>query len=258
MTISCGLNEAKTAGVPSLQGRMKSIKSQNFYEILGVSRYASPEEIRRAYEICKNTFTDDSLATYSLFSDDENHEIFALISRAFETLANPKLRREYDTFLSNLEGESGGSSAEEEALVAGAMGMQTAGGSPPPRAKSPAPVMPPAQPAPQAAEPTTGPTLVPKAAPDPRLEKFIQSVSAFNGPILRKIRTLRGISLEDLAQFTKIRKTYLECLEEENFTLLPAPIYIKGFIIIVSNALELPSQKVAEDYMAQYRLKNRN
>ena len=237
---------------------MKSIKSQNFYEILGVTRYASPEEIRRAYEICKNTFTDDSLATYSLFSDDENHEIFALISRAFETLANPKLRREYDTFLTNLEGESAGSSAGEEALVAGAMGMQPAGGSLPPGRGSPAREPPPGPSAAPDAKTTTGSSLAPKAVPDPRLEKFIQSVTAFNGPILRKIRTLRGISLEDLAQFTKIRKTYLECLEEENFALLPAPIYVKGFIIIVSNALELPSRKVADDYMAQYQRKNRD
>ena len=44
---------------------MKPLKSQNFYEILGIPRHSSQEDIRRAFEICKQTYGSDSLATCS-------------------------------------------------------------------------------------------------------------------------------------------------------------------------------------------------
>lgn len=232
---------------------MKSIKSQNYYEVIGVSRYASPEEIRRAYEICKTTFKEDSLATYSLFSDDENQEIFAVISRAYETLVNPKLRREYDTFLSNLEGKSvSASGVEEENLVAGVIGRELNGGV---QSVARVPTQELSKVTPSSAQKPPQPETPPpeKSAADARLEEFIQSVTEFNGRTLRKVRTLRGVSVEDLAELTKIRKTYLEYLEEESFEFLPAPVYIKGFIIIIANALGLPANKVADDYMTLFR-----
>ncbi len=79
---------------------MKSIKSQDYYEILGVSRRASQEDIRGAYDLCKHTYQDDSLATYSLFSEEESKEMLSLMSQAYEILHDPSSRREYDSYLS--------------------------------------------------------------------------------------------------------------------------------------------------------------
>jgi cytoskeletal protein RodZ len=64
---------------------------------------------------------------------------------------------------------------------------------------------------------------------------------------------MRGLSREQIAERTKIRKTYIEYLEEEQFTFLPAPVYVKGFVAMIAGMLQLPAQRVAEDYMAYYR-----
>jgi len=54
---------------------IKGIKDQTYYEVLEVSPTATPKEIQRAYEQAKETFDVDSLAIYSLFSEEEVKEI---------------------------------------------------------------------------------------------------------------------------------------------------------------------------------------
>ncbi len=230
---------------------MKSLKSQNYYEILSVSRGASSEDIRKSYDISKQTFQENSLATYSLFTDDENQEILALISRAYETLLNAELRREYDSFLDGLEREgAAGGDSRPRTLSRSAPPPQ-----PPGRVKSAAPSKPPSTPPPREArnEPAAdGRQPAPELKPD-AVEEYISSVSCFTGPVLQKIREMRGYSVEDIAERTKIRKTYIEYLECEQFTFLPAHVYVKGFITLIAGMLNLPAQRVANDYMNYYR-----
>ena len=114
---------------------------------------------------------------------------------------------------------------------------------------------------PDGAEPEPAP---PPSAPDPpekirnrdALEKFLESVTIFNGPVLKKIRELHGLTLENIAEMTKIRRTYLKYLEEEDFTFLPAEIYVKGFVSLVAKVLDLPPDRVSSDYMDTYFKKN--
>ena len=103
---------------------MKPLKSQDYYEILGIARQSSQEDIRRAFEICKHTYQDDSLATYSLFSEQETREIFSLITQAYETLGNSGSRREYDSYLSRKEGNRGTDRTEGERMVASMVGVK--------------------------------------------------------------------------------------------------------------------------------------
>lgn len=50
------------------------------------------------------------------------------------------------------------------------------------------------------------------------------------GETLRRARTSRQISLEDAERVTRIPRKYLEALELENFGILPAPVYARGFL----------------------------
>jgi DnaJ-class molecular chaperone len=54
---------------------LKGIKDQTYYEVLEVAHTATAKEIQRAYEQARETFTVDSLAIYSLFSETEVKEI---------------------------------------------------------------------------------------------------------------------------------------------------------------------------------------
>ena len=270
---------------------MKTLKSQNYYEILGVPRTAASDEIRKAYEIAKHTYQSNSLATYSLFSDQENQEILSLISRAYETLFNRQTRTEYDHLLESIGGDLSPltdrrptgrdsvrmteSSAPQQMVQLGqsspgagaTISSLTLGASPPP-AEPVTPVpgpssAPPGSPAAPAkavkkAAPAKAPEE-PRAKPNPANEKavedFLRGLELIDGKAIRRVRQLRGISVDDIAQQTKIRKAYIQYLEEEQFEFLPAPIYVRGFITMIASILRLPPQRVADDYMRIYKTK---
>ncbi len=50
------------------------------------------------------------------------------------------------------------------------------------------------------------------------------------GETLRRARTAKGITIEDAERVTRIPRKYLEALELENFGILPAPVYARGFL----------------------------
>lgn len=50
------------------------------------------------------------------------------------------------------------------------------------------------------------------------------------GETLRRARNAKQISLEDAERVTRIPRKYLEALELENFGILPAPVYARGFL----------------------------
>lgn len=50
------------------------------------------------------------------------------------------------------------------------------------------------------------------------------------GQKLRDARMAAGMSLQDIADYTRIRVSYLEAMEEGQFEKLPGPVYVKGFI----------------------------
>lgn len=50
------------------------------------------------------------------------------------------------------------------------------------------------------------------------------------GETLRRARLSKNVSFEDAERVTRIRREYLEALEQEEFTKLPAPVYARGFL----------------------------
>jgi cytoskeletal protein RodZ len=50
------------------------------------------------------------------------------------------------------------------------------------------------------------------------------------GELLKEARQDKGVSLEEVEEEIKIRKKYLQALEEEDFSIMPPEVYIKGFM----------------------------
>ena len=48
--------------------------------------------------------------------------------------------------------------------------------------------------------------------------------------MLQRARQARGLTLEEVERDTRISHRYLQALENENFGLLPAPVYARGFL----------------------------
>ena len=64
------------------------------------------------------------------------------------------------------------------------------------------------------------------------------------GETLRRARTAKGITIEDAERVTRIPRKYLEALELENFGILPAPVYARGFLRSYSSYLGLEPKEL--------------
>lgn len=68
------------------------------------------------------------------------------------------------------------------------------------------------------------------------------------GEYLRQVRTEKNISLNDIQEATKIRKHYLEAIENGDFEAIPGEVYRKGFLVNYANAIGLDGQEILARY----------
>jgi len=74
------------------------------------------------------------------------------------------------------------------------------------------------------------------------------------GGFLRQLRESAGLSLKDVAHRTKVSPMRLDQIEQEKFDLLPAPVYLRGFVFAYAKAVGFAEpQKAAEIYLERYR-----
>jgi cytoskeleton protein RodZ len=70
------------------------------------------------------------------------------------------------------------------------------------------------------------------------------------GERLKREREMRGVSLEEIAESTKIGKRHLQALETEDFDQLPGGIFNKGFVRAYSKYLGLDEEQAVTDFLA--------
>jgi flagellar biosynthesis protein FlhG len=69
-----------------------------------------------------------------------------------------------------------------------------------------------------------------------------------NGKILKNIRELKGITLSDISKKTKIGLNYLEAIEEDNYKLFPAEIFLRGFLKSYVKCLGLEPKEILKNH----------
>ena len=72
------------------------------------------------------------------------------------------------------------------------------------------------------------------------------------GSSLREARLRQGLDFPEIEQKTKIRGKYLRALEDEQFDLLPAQTYVKGFLRSYAEYLGLDGQLYVDEYNSRY------
>ena len=72
------------------------------------------------------------------------------------------------------------------------------------------------------------------------------------GNSLREARLRQQLEFPEIEQATKIRGKYLRALEEEQFQLLPAETYVKGFLRTYAEYLGLDGQLYVDEYNSRY------
>jgi len=187
----------------------KGIKDQTYYELLEVSRTATSKDIQRAYEHAKETFDVDSLAIYSLFSEEEAKGIQEAIEEAYHILMDEGLRRNYDQSHFQM---GDGVPAEKPSEAQEVSGEKETSLS------------------------FTG-------------LSFNVEVERYRGKVLKQIRERMGVDPQTISKETKIGIKTLEWIEEETFEKLPPLVYLKGFLRSYAQSLGLDPQKVIEQYI---------
>ena len=72
------------------------------------------------------------------------------------------------------------------------------------------------------------------------------------GTSLREARLRQGLDFPEIEQGTKIRAKYLRALEDEQFDVLPAQTYVKGFLRSYAEYLGLDGQLYVDEYNSRF------
>jgi transcriptional regulator with XRE-family HTH domain len=84
---------------------------------------------------------------------------------------------------------------------------------------------------------------MPDQDPQPQLSEL-----ASFGEELRREREIRGISLKEIADATKISKRFLEAIERNDHKTLPAPVFTRGFVREYARYLGLNAEEMVNRY----------
>jgi flagellar biosynthesis protein FlhG len=203
---------------------------RTYYEILGIERTASLPQVERAYRFCLEMYGNGALATYSLLEPGEQEEARQRVREAYEVLRDPARRRAYDlslaTPLFRPLRENGAATPGPVAVPSAAAGRPTS----PVATAEPVPAPPP----PLASG--SGPVIL---------------AEAVTGAALRRFRESRSVSLEEIAHRSKISSRFLRYIEDERFDMLPAPVYLRGFLHEYARAVGLEPKGTAEAYLSR-------
>lgn len=184
---------------------------RNLYRLLEIAETATPHEIRQAYELARRTYGGDSLATYSLFGAADRQAVMVQIEEAYRVLSDSERRRAYDAKISRT------SSPGEMVNLAGVQATSDAGHQDPP-----------------------GDLL-------PPMEETIPDVTT--GRDLKRLRESRRMSLQAIADLTRINIKYLQYLEEDQHSKLPHTVFIRSYLLQYAKALKVDADQFLNSYL---------
>ncbi len=166
---------------------------QDEFQLLKLESGATLKEVERAYQRMKALYAENSLASYSLFDEEERCAKLVVIERAYERIVQ---------FLLQPKRHAG----EEP------------------------------------------------AAQCPKRETDDIDMNLAPGLYLCAVREKTGRSFQELSAQTKIGRTHMENIEAERFEKLPAPVYLRGFVLEYAKALGIgDAEEIARIYLERFQ-----
>jgi len=212
---------------------MKRLTEQNYYTLLGIPPKASFGEVQSAYDQALSIYSTDSIATYSLFTQQERERILSRLLDAYKTLTDSQLRREYNHFLierRELSAQDIGYSLLKDSNITKGKLKEVSIESLIQKEKD---------------------TEIENQPSESNLDLF-DSQTSVTGKSIKIVRAAREISLEEIYRKTNIPKKTLEDIEEEHFEKLPALVYLKGFLKAYAKILNVNQAQMVNGYMKRY------
>jgi len=201
---------------------------QNFYELLGVEFNASAFEINRAYKENYQLYHEDSLVSYSLLSGEERRQILARLDEAYSTLIDEEKRSRYDQSLVECGILKEGMESQDE-----------------PRAVR---LTSDSEHSPINTILTIREEMKAAVSSNPVIQEILTH-DVLWGKDLKRIRDELGVSLETIAEMTKVRIIFLRAIEDDEFEKAPSRMFLKSFLKAYAQSLGLDADFVASRYL---------
>lgn len=225
-------------------------EKKNYYEALEIETNANPQQIENAYIRARNAYSGDSVALYSLMTKDECDSILGQIEEAYSVLGFPEKRREYDRLRGfNQSGLAPVRSLEQIHTVStiedrpkDAIQYENFGSN--------------------LIEAKVSKITAQKKfgldyEENTEMDRKIRECSDFSGKFLKEIREYKNVSVDRMAEMTRISKTHIIAIEDENVAKLPAEVYVRGYVYQYAKVLKLNPDQVASSYLLHFKkLKN--
>ncbi len=207
---------------------MKSLNGLNYYEVLQIPVNASYIEIKRAYRDSLSIYSEESLATYSMFSNNERDNILKNIEKAFLTLIDENKRTAYDKMLVDTGQVEATSISADKKTPTHLFHSNTFT---------------------DETDLTERVRQISKQEDFKRLSNEILSKDLISGSDLKKLRKTVGIELSEIDIVTKISVIVLRSIEENQLENLPADIYLKNFLKSYAEIFQIDSKRIVDGYL---------
>lgn len=199
----------------------------NYYEVLELNTNSAQHEITTAYERAKSTYSGENPAIYTIFSDTEARELLTMIEEAYSILGNKTLRNIYDQRLLGLNKSNPEDLTYDSILSASRLIFNES-------------------------KPENKKITFTK---DEAMEKEISEQKEWRGEFLKKVREYKNYTVERLSEIIKVNSFYIKALEVEDPNNLPAPVFVRGYVVQIAKELGLDAKMVADAYMKHFNKK---
>ncbi len=208
---------------------MKAFEGKNFYEILNLPPNADLADIKQAYAEAIEMYDEESLSTYSLFTDEQRKKLLQDIDEAFQTLSNADKRAEYNQMLI--------SSGQVEAAMFSPQPQDSA------QERGEEELSP---------EPEEPAEQIEQLSNEEKIRKILDTITEkglVSGEDLRQLREARGIEIPEIFEKTRISKTTLGRIEENQYEDLPAEIFLKAFLKSYAEIIQIDPKCIVDGYL---------
>ena len=212
---------------------MNTDSRNNYYDILEVTQSATQHEIVLAFERAKRTYSQQNPALYSVFTPDEAESLRKLIEEAYQVLSNQTYRNIYEKRL--LSKSFSESDLSLEAIKAASSILY---------ADSVVKVSP------------IGPAVsnsIDEFKQDREFEKKVDTCTEWSGGFLKEVREYKKVTIEQHQEQTKINPWYITAIEKMEPKNLPAPVFVRGYVLQIAKSLQLSEKTVADSYMKLFK-----
>ena len=221
---------------------MKDAQQPLLYDLLGVARSATQEDIEHAYRTAAAMYGPGSFASYSLLREGEREETFGEIEEAFRTLSDPEKRRSYNRSItdptlhlvkrSKPEAEGPAKESNLPKSIWQRVHLPLRG---------------------RQAEVEAEPGSETGESQEQSKQPLVgQEYSLSTGQYLKHVRNTKGMSLKSISEATRIGIQYLEALEGDDYLKLLQGSYLTYIIAAYSKVLNLDSKSVVSDFKARH------